>query len=121
MIQYVALSNAFEGGSAFGSDTLYPSEKYPISSFRRLGGQRTKALPKEEGEESAAGWKTSAFHTGLTVFTWSAPGSFPWPVSLLQREMTNRMCTQCWERQNPHLNLCLNWGRLTWTLNRQRR
>lgn len=124
----VALSHAVEGWSALFSLVFLThciSLRDPVSHLPKIRGHRPK-LSHGEREGEGETWsvpleKSSAFHTSLTVFTWSDPGSFPRSVSLSQREMTNRMCTRHSERQSPQMNLRLNRERITWSLNTQPR
>lgn len=100
-------------------NTLYPSERDPISHFKRLG-DREQSLPRGEDKKKQGWeccWKTSAFHHGFTVFTWSAAGSLPCPIPVPLRVTVKWCLHKAPQRQSPYLNLQLVRKDFTWLLN----
>lgn len=88
--------------------TLYPSERDPISHFKRLR-RREQSLPgvkRKKGAESAVG-KPLRVTLVLQCLHGLPQEASPCPIRLPQRELSDGMFTQYLERQSPFLNLQL--------------
>lgn len=87
-------------------NTLYPSERDPISHFKRLGG-REQSLPRvrrRNGVESAVGKKPLLFTLVLQCLHGLLQEASPCSIRLPQRELSDGMFTQRPQRQGPYLD-----------------